>query len=158
MEEVVHGRAVTKLAISGRVVDERQINRHFRSDDLQKMYQYVLIRSYILYDLYLYCNNFRLNIETKDPPRPTVPYDRLLAKLWEMHNPVFYKFYDHESMLENLPHEELNEEEMKLAWDEFHNEEKASRTLILLFFYTRFCSKRFNFNSRIKISTISKPN
>ncbi|GLV36408.1 XNP [Carabus blaptoides fortunei] len=107
MEEVVHSRAVTKLAISGRVVDERQINRHFRSDDLQKMY--------------------RLNIETKDPPRPTLPYDRLLAKLWDMHNPVLYKFHDHESMLENLPHEELNEEEMKLAWEEFHNEEELSR-------------------------------
>lgn len=70
----------------------------------------------------------------EEPVTPNVPSDRLLANLWGKHKPVLYNFKDHQSMLENLAHEELNEEEMKLAWEEFKNEEKAERMCLFSYF------------------------
>lgn len=39
MEEVIYERSITKQATSLRVVDERQISRHYTSNDLAALYR-----------------------------------------------------------------------------------------------------------------------
>lgn len=104
IEEVTYQRSVTKLSIAGRVIDEHQITRHYKSTELQEMLR------------------FNLDLEEARPiPKP--PTDKLLAKLLlDMENEIF-KYHEHQALLENRPDEELNEEEMKLAWDEYHQEQ-----------------------------------
>lgn len=108
MEEVVYERSVTKQAVANRVVDEMQISRHYNSSDLQKMYR----------------TNFRMEEER---PVHKLPSDEVLANTY-LHNPEVFRYHEQQTLLENLPHEELDEEEMKLAWDEF-NKEKELRCM-----------------------------
>lgn len=65
---------------------------------------------------------FNLNLEETRPiPKP--PTDKILAMLLlEMKTEIF-KYHEHQALLENRPDEELNEDEMKLAWDEYHQEQ-----------------------------------
>lgn len=101
MEEVVHSRAITKLAIAARVVDEHQISRHFKSDDLQKMYR----------------------LDCDYPPRKhDIPQDKLLTKLL-FTQPMIMKYCKHKSLFQKLPHEELNEAEREKAWKEYEDME-----------------------------------
>lgn len=125
IEEVNYQRSVTKLSIAGRVIDEHQITRHYKSAELQEMLR------------------FNLNL---DEPRPAQkpPADKILAKLLlEMENEIF-KYHEHQALLENRPDEELNEEEMKLAWDEYHQEQSSAWCLLcwdIVFIYLFFFSK-----------------
>lgn len=65
---------------------------------------------------------FNLNLEEARPIQKP-PADKLLAKLLlDMESEIF-KYHEHQALLENRPDEELNEEEMKLAWDEYHQEQ-----------------------------------
>lgn len=107
MEEVVYERSVTKQAIANRVVDEMQISRHYKSNDLAEVY--------------------RLAVDV-DAERPTqkVPIDDVLASIILRHKEVF-RYHEQQVLLENLPEEELNEDEMKLAWEEFNREKEAVR-------------------------------
>lgn len=112
MEEVIYQRSVTKLAIAGRVVDEHQITRHYKSNELQEVY--------------------KLNLNYDEPrPRLKPPLDEILAKLLlTLPNDIF-KYHEHQSLLENLPDEELNEDEMKLAWEEFTKEREEKQNALL---------------------------
>uniref|UniRef100_A0A182N536 Transcriptional regulator ATRX n=1 Tax=Anopheles dirus TaxID=7168 RepID=A0A182N536_9DIPT len=103
MEEKIYERQVTKQAISKRVIDEQQIDRHYKENDLQELYRY--------------------DVEPADPrPVPNVPKDRLFAELLKRFDPLIYKYHEHDSLLENKEEETLNEEERKAAWDEFEQE------------------------------------
>lgn len=42
MEEKVYSRSVTKQAMSFRVVDEQQIDRHYSMAELSELYTYVI--------------------------------------------------------------------------------------------------------------------
>lgn len=108
LEEKVYDRSVTKLAIASRVVDEMQITRHYKSDDLQLLYRYK---------------------DNSDTERPIlkVPVDNLLGELLQRCKNEIFKYHEHQSLLENLPHEELNETEMQIAWDEFNKEKDMSK-------------------------------
>ncbi|EDS34030.1 transcriptional regulator ATRX [Culex quinquefasciatus] len=104
MEEKIYERQVTKQAISKRVIDEQQIDRHYKENDLQELYRYDMI----------------------DPeearPMPNLPKDRLFAELLKKFETLLYKYHEHDSLLENKEEETLNEEERKAAWEEFEQE------------------------------------
>lgn len=100
----MYQRSVTKLSIAGRVVDERQITRHYKCAELQEMLR------------------FNLNLD-EIRPTPKPPSDKLLAKLLLELETEIFKYHEHQALLENRPDEELNEEEMKLAWEEYRQEQ-----------------------------------
>lgn len=103
MEEKIYERQVTKQAISKRVIDEQQIDRHYKENDLQELYRYELV-------------------PTEARSIPSLPKDRLFAELFKKYDEIIYKFHEHDSLLENKEEETLNEEERKAAWDEFEAE------------------------------------
>ncbi|XP_021926690.1 transcriptional regulator ATRX-like isoform X1 [Zootermopsis nevadensis] len=106
MEEKIYDRQVTKLSLSCRVVDEQQIERHYNMADLQELYQ------------------FDPEQKTKRPT-PILPKDRLLAELLKEHEHWIVTYHEHDSLLQNKEEEELNEEERKVAWEEYENEKKG---------------------------------
>lgn len=100
MEEKIYERQVTKQAISKRVIDEQQIDRHYSTNDAQELYLF--------------------NLEP-DEERilPLLPKDRLFAELLRKYDNIIFKYHEHDSLLENKEEETLNEEERKMAWEEF---------------------------------------
>jgi hypothetical protein len=97
MEEKIYNRSVTKEAMSGRVVEKKQIDRHFKRDDLEEFF-----------------------LPYKQPTfeLPKVPADDLLKLLIRQPSTKnsTIKFHEHDSLLENKPDQDLNEEEKKEAW------------------------------------------
>ncbi|GAB0094799.1 Transcriptional regulator ATRX homolog [Sergentomyia squamirostris] len=107
MEEKIYERQVTKQAISKRVIDEQQIDRHYRENDLMLLYKY--------------------DLEPAEPREtPILPKDRLFADLLTKHEELIYKYHEHDSLLENKEEETLNEDERRAAWEEFENEKKRA--------------------------------
>ncbi|KAG5673897.1 hypothetical protein PVAND_003900 [Polypedilum vanderplanki] len=104
MEEKIYERQVTKQAISKRVIDEQQIDRHYNQNDLQELYKYEL--------------------EPDDDIReiPILPKDRLFAEVLKTYEDMIYKYHEHDTLLENKEEETLDEEERKAAWEEFEAE------------------------------------
>lgn len=103
MEEKIYERQVTKQAISKRVIDEQQIDRHYNQNDLQELYKY--------------------DLEPDDERiLPLLPKDRLFAEMLKKYEDIIYKYHEHDSLLENKEEETLNEAERKAAWEEFEAE------------------------------------
>ncbi|XP_049822922.1 transcriptional regulator ATRX homolog isoform X2 [Aethina tumida] len=102
MEMKIYERQVTKQAISKRVIDEQQIDRHYNQNDLQELYQ--------------------MDLTPTERPTPLVPKDVLLGEMLQTYSSHIYKYHEHQSLLENKEEETLNEEERKAAWEEFENE------------------------------------
>jgi transcriptional regulator ATRX len=103
MEEKIYERQVMKQSISKRVIDEQQIDRHYNQNDLQELYRYDL---------------------EPDEERilPILPKDRLFAELLKKYENLIFKYHEHDTLLENKEEETLNEEERKMAWEEFEQE------------------------------------
>lgn len=99
MEEKIYQRCVVKLAVAGTVVDKLHLDRHYNSNDLRQMYQF---------DYSQFAERPELNR----------PNDTLLALLIEQHIDI-YSYLEHNSLLENKPDEELDDEDKKLAWEDF---------------------------------------
>ncbi|CAG9828068.1 unnamed protein product [Diabrotica balteata] len=108
MEMKIYERQVTKQAISKRVIDEQQIDRHYNQNDLQELY--------------------KGDLEPTDRPLPMVPKDVLLGEMLQKYEDVIFKYHLHQSLLENKEAEGLNEEERKAAWEEFENEKVLRKT------------------------------
>ncbi|XP_063932980.1 transcriptional regulator ATRX homolog isoform X3 [Zophobas morio] len=104
MEMKIYERQVTKQAISKRVIDEQQIDRHYNQNDLAELYKF--------------------EPNPGERPIPLVPKDVLLGELLQKFEDRIYKYHEHQSLLENKAEECLNEEERKAAWEEFENEKK----------------------------------
>lgn len=105
MEEKIYERQVTKLAISKRVIDEHQIDRHYKENDLNELY--------------------KMNLEpTEEKPIAMLPKDRLFATQLKKFEDILFKYHEHDSLLENKSEETLDPEEIKAAWEEFENEKK----------------------------------
>jgi len=103
MEEKIYERQVTKQAISKRVIDEQQIDRHYNQNDLQELYKYEL---------------------EPDDERilPKLPKDRLFAEMLKKYEDMIYKYHEHDTLLENKEEETLDEDERRQAWEEFEQE------------------------------------
>ncbi|XP_039283031.1 transcriptional regulator ATRX homolog isoform X2 [Nilaparvata lugens] len=105
MEEKVYERQISKLSLSQRVVDEQQVNRYFSQHDLQELYNFKPARE-------------------EDAPIPIVPKDRLMADILQEHKKWIFKIFEHDSLLDHVEEEELDEEERKAAWEDYENEKK----------------------------------
>lgn len=105
MEEAIYKRQIAKISMSKRIIDEHQINRHFKRGDLAQLYS-------------------TENIE----PKPTfqsntqVPDDYVLAKQLMKYKGLIHDWHYHDSLLQN-EEEGLSTEERQLAWVEFQNEQ-----------------------------------
>lgn len=108
MEMKVYERQVTKQAISKRVIDEQQIDRHYNQNDLQELYKYEPCPA--------------------ERAVPLVPKDMMLAELLQHEQELIFNYHEHQTLLENKEDEELNEEERKAAWEEYENEKKSRTT------------------------------
>ncbi|KAJ8925712.1 hypothetical protein NQ315_009559 [Exocentrus adspersus] len=108
MEMKIYERQVTKQAISKRVIDEQQIDRHYNQNDLQELY--------------------KCDLEPDERPIPMVPKDVLLGEMLQKYENTIFKYHLHQSLLENKEDEGLNEEERKAAWEEFENEKVLRKT------------------------------
>ncbi|XP_063586682.1 transcriptional regulator ATRX-like isoform X3 [Penaeus indicus] len=106
MEEKIYSRQVTKMSTALRVVDEHQIKRYFKMEELAQLYEFTPADK-----------NVR---ET-----PIVPEDRLLAELLKRQKDWIVNYHEHDSLLENQTSEELTEEERKAAWEDYENEKKG---------------------------------
>lgn len=103
MEEKIYERQVTKQAISKRVIDEQQIDRHYNQHDLNELYRY--------------------DLEPDDERiLPNLPKDRLFANMLSKFEEVIFRYHEHDTLLENKEEETLGEEERKQAWEEFEAE------------------------------------
>lgn len=54
--------------------------------------------------------------------------DVLLAELMTSHKEWIVTYHEHDSLLENRPEEDLNEEERERAWEEYEREKQGLRT------------------------------
>ena len=103
MEEKIYERQVTKQAISKRVIDEQQIDRHYNQNDLQELYKY--------------------DLEPDDERiLPILPKDRLFAEMLKKYENMIHTYHEHDTLLENKEEETLGEEERRQAWEEFEAE------------------------------------
>lgn len=103
MEEKIYERQVTKEAISKRVIDEQQIDRHYKEKDIMQLY------------------SFDLEPEASSET-PLLPKDRLFADILSQYPEFVYRYHEHDSLLENKEEETLDEDERKAAWEEYNTE------------------------------------
>lgn len=102
MEEKIYDRQVTKLATAKRVIDDQQIDRHFKENDRNDLYS---------------IKNINPKGERK---QPILPKDIMLAALLKKYPDRIYKYHEHDSLLENKPDEELSKKEIEAAWKTFN--------------------------------------
>ncbi|XP_031623434.1 transcriptional regulator ATRX-like isoform X3 [Contarinia nasturtii] len=107
MEEKVYSRSVTKQAMSCRVVDEQQCDRHYNMAELTELYTLT-------------------KPNMKDRQTPNVPKDDLLASLLMQFPQMVYKYHEHDSLLENKGEEELSEQEKNDAWAAYEADVKRT--------------------------------
>ncbi|XP_034473982.1 transcriptional regulator ATRX homolog [Drosophila innubila] len=102
MEEKVYSRSVTKQAMSFRVVDEQQIDRHYNMAELAELYTLT-------------------KPVQSERTMPVLPKDTILAHLLRQ-SELVYKYHEHDSLLENKVEQELSEQEKADAWDTYERE------------------------------------
>lgn len=106
MEEKVYSRSVTKQAMSGRVVDKLQIERHFTLEDLTKLYTLT-------------------KFDPSTRPAQIMPTDDVLKYLLHKFPEQAFNYHNHDSLLENKPEQDLNDEEINEAWQLYEAESKG---------------------------------
>lgn len=107
MEEAIYKRQVAKISMSKRVVDEQQIDAHFKRNDLDELYS-------------------TKNIEPKyNRSNSTIPDDHILARQLEKFKSIIFYYHCHDSLLQNNEEENLSQEERQLAWNEYKSQEPA---------------------------------
>jgi transcriptional regulator ATRX len=102
MEEKIYKRQITKQAMSQRVVDAKQLDRHFTYDELARIYQFEPDISNDPLDKY-------------DADRIK---DKVLRKLMDEYKDLIVSYREHDSFLIHRDEENLTEEEQKQAQKE----------------------------------------
>lgn len=107
MEERVYERQIIKESLSKRVIDEKQIERHFSKNELQELYRFE---------------------PRKEQTETKTPKDMLLACLLrgERTKHLIHAYHEHDSLLENRPEDSLTEAERQNAWQEYEQERNMS--------------------------------
>ncbi|CAF1224117.1 unnamed protein product [Rotaria sordida] len=102
MEEKIYKRQITKQAMSQRVVDSKQLDRHFTNDELSQLY--------------------RFEPDNEDDPLDKYDADRvkdkILRKLMDNFEDLIVSYREHDSLLVHRDEENLTEEEQKQAQHE----------------------------------------
>ncbi|XP_067621446.1 transcriptional regulator ATRX-like isoform X2 [Eurosta solidaginis] len=107
MEEKVYSRSVTKQAMSFRVVDEQQIDRHYSMAELTELYSLT-------------------TPDYENRPMPDCPQDTILASLLLNYPSLVYKYHEHDSLLENKVEQELSEQEKQDAWAAYERDQQMN--------------------------------
>lgn len=106
---------MTKQSLALRVIDEQQIDRHFKEEDLRELYTFDP-------------DVWDAETAEKRPP-PALPKDRLLADLLSDHPNLVASYHNHDSLLENRLDEGLSEAERAEAWREYEEEKRVGRPM-----------------------------
>lgn len=110
MEEKIYSRAVTKQAMSIRVVDKKQIDRHFNGSELADLYKLTM-------------PNY------SERPTPQPPSDPILMELLSKNSDKIFKYHLHESLLDNKEETELSQAEKDAVWSRYEAETKAKQMI-----------------------------
>ena len=113
MEEKIYNRQVTKQSLSLRVIDEHQLDRHFKKEELRELYKF---------NPDLYDSNEPNLLDIKAPPP-----DPLLISLLESCSKWISNYIEHDSLLENRLDEGLSEQEREIAWEEYKKEQENEK-------------------------------
>jgi transcriptional regulator ATRX len=105
MEEKIYKRQITKQAMSQRVVDAKQLDRHFTNDELAQLYRFEP-------DI----DNDPLDKYDADRVK-----DKVLRKLMDEYVDLIVSYREHDSLLIHRDEENLTEEEQKQAQNEGRN-------------------------------------
>ncbi|CAF1300923.1 unnamed protein product [Didymodactylos carnosus] len=111
MEEVIYRRQITKTALSHRVVDAEQLDRHFTTTELQEIYSFTPDEGDTLSTM----NEDRIK-------------DEILKTTIHEHKQFILSCQEHDSLLEDRLEEKLTEEEKQQALDEDISTEIAAPT------------------------------
>ncbi|XP_074600178.1 transcriptional regulator ATRX homolog [Brevipalpus obovatus] len=110
MEQKIYERQIIKQSMAIRVVDQLQANRHYRAQEVAELY------------------NFDPDTvkddggEEESQPIKDLPDDKLLADVLQIHGDIIVRYHEHDSLLENQPHESLSDQEKETAWKEYETE------------------------------------
>nr|CDS32134.1 Transcriptional regulator ATRX [Hymenolepis microstoma] len=115
MEEKIYDRQVTKQSLALRVIDEQQVERHFKEEDLRELYTFEP-------------DMWDPELAASRPPL-SYPKDRLLADLISEQPHLVVSYHDHDSLLENRIDEGLSEAERAEAWREYEEEKRVGRPM-----------------------------
>lgn len=114
MEEKIYNRQVTKLSLAHRVIDEKQIKRHFTKMQLAELYV------------------FKPTPEHSRKDALNQPKDNLLRKIFSRFGHLIDGCIEHDSLLKDQEQERLNDVERKRA-REGYEQEKFKRLKIEVF-------------------------
>ena len=102
MEEKIYKRQITKQAMSQRVVDAKQLDRHFTNDELAQLYRF----------------EPDINNDPLDKYDPNRVKDKVLRKLMDEYRDLIVSYREHDSLLIHHDEDNLTEEEQKQAQHE----------------------------------------
>ena len=106
MEQRIYERQIIKQALSRRVVDDQEIVRHFKENEIAELYRFEPVPT--------------------EEKTPAVPKDRLLADILvsEKSRELVVEYHLQDSLLENRPEEELPDAEKEDAWEQYAADRK----------------------------------
>lgn len=144
MEEKIYDRQVTKQSLSMRVVDEKQIGRHYTQSDLSELFTYTpppalaetavikgpeVCHNWPSLFVYVFTSILLAFITTVCVTSIALPHctcfhvkqvDPVLCALMGKLQPEWIVgYHEHDSLLQHIFDEELSEEDRKQAWDNY---------------------------------------